>query len=65
MTQYVKVTLKEFKSMQKAVESSLEQSGCWDNDDQLKEINKAGKAAKAIEIRNGLNNDFNYDEYIY
>ncbi len=46
-------------------ESSLVQSGCWDDNDQLKEINKAGKAAKAIEIRNNLNNGFDYDAYIY
>lgn len=52
MTQYVKVTLKEFEAMREAVLSSHIQSGAWDNESQLSEIARAVRAAKAVEARN-------------
>ena len=63
MTQYVKVTLKEFEKMRDAVKSSLIQSGCWDNEDQKVEIDKAAKAAAAIETRNNIESNFNWNGF--
>lgn len=61
MTQYVKVTLKEFEAMRLAVGSSHIQSGCWDCESQLNEIKKAVKATRAIEDRNNIEAHINWD----
>lgn len=63
MTDYIKVTQKEFDNMRAAVASSHIQSGCWENSDQLKEIALAVKSTKAIEKRNKIDEHINWDEY--
>lgn len=53
MTQYVKVTLKEFLDMREAIESNAAQSGSWD-EYQMSEARRAVKAARAVEARNKI-----------
>lgn len=51
MTDYVKVTLKEFLAMREVIESADAASGNYD-DDQQAEISKAVRATLAVEKRN-------------
>lgn len=53
MTQYVKVTLKEFLDMREAIESNASQLGSWD-EYQMSEARKAINAARAVENRNKI-----------
>jgi len=54
MTQYVKVTLKEFEAMRSEIEAGFSQCGLYTDDDAIKTLRKAVSSAKAIEKRNKL-----------
>lgn len=53
MTQYVKVTLKEFLDMRDAIESNAPQAASGSDYD-MEESNRAVKAARTIEKRNHI-----------